>query len=75
MYGALCCPAGDPLHDLLCLLIMLPSPPYDASRINLTSTGEVNYWCQALNCTETRLRNAVLAVGLLVADVQAYLQR
>ncbi|MBC8081573.1 MAG: DUF3606 domain-containing protein [Hymenobacter sp.] len=54
---------------------MLPSPPADASRINLTSTIEVNYWCQALNCTETRLRNAVLAVGLLVADVQAYLQR
>ena len=54
---------------------MLPSPPADATRINLTSTIEVNYWCQALNCTETRLRNAVLAVGLLVADVQAYLRR
>ncbi|WP_460616112.1 DUF3606 domain-containing protein [Hymenobacter segetis] len=54
---------------------MLPSPPADATRVNLSSTVEVNYWCQALNCTETRLRNAVLAVGLLVADVQAYLQR
>ena len=31
---------------------------------------EVNYWCQALNCTETRLRNAVLA-----ADVRGYLLR
>ena len=75
MYGALRCSSEDPLHFLLCLPIMLPSPPADASRINLTSTSEVNYWCQALNCTETRLRNAVLAVGLLVADVQAYLQR
>lgn len=54
---------------------MLPSPPTDITRINLFSTLEVNYWCQALNCTETRLRNAVLAVGLLAADVQAYLQR
>ncbi len=54
---------------------MLPSPPADANRINLASIIEINYWCQALNCTETRLRNAVLAVGLLTADVQAYLQR
>ncbi|MDQ2769108.1 MAG: DUF3606 domain-containing protein [Bacteroidota bacterium] len=36
---------------------------------------EINYWCQALNCTETRLRNAVLAVGPVAADVRAYLQR
>ncbi|WP_083322154.1 DUF3606 domain-containing protein [Hymenobacter lapidarius] len=54
---------------------MLPSPPADVLRVNLASTREVNYWCQALNCTETRLRNAVLAVGLLAADVRAYLQR
>ncbi|WP_072008538.1 DUF3606 domain-containing protein [Hymenobacter sp. IS2118] len=54
---------------------MLPSPPADVLRVNLASTMEVNYWCQALNCTETRLRNAVLAVGLLAADVRAYLQR
>ncbi|GAB3878916.1 hypothetical protein GCM10028824_41460 [Hymenobacter segetis] len=54
---------------------MLPSPPADAARVNLASTVEVNYWCQTLNCTETRLRNAVLAVGPLAADVQAYLQR
>lgn len=49
--------------------------PPDLSRINLQSTVEVNYWCQTLNCTETRLRNAVLAVGPLVADVQVYLNR
>ncbi len=54
---------------------MLPSPPTDATRINLASTMEINYWCQALNCTETRLRNAVLAVGLLAVDVRGYLQR
>lgn len=50
-------------------------PPSDLTRINPKSTIEVNYWCQTLNCTETRLRNAVLAVGTLVADVQSYLNR
>ena len=54
---------------------MRPSLPADATRVTLASIMEVNYWCQALNCTETRLRNAVLAVGPLAADVQAYLQR
>ena len=54
---------------------MPPSLPADTTRVNLASTVEVNYWCQTLNCTETRLRNAVLAVGPLAADVQAYLQR
>jgi hypothetical protein len=52
-----------------------PFLPADPTRINLRSTVEVNHWCQTLNCTETRLRNAVLAVGLLVADVRAYLAR
>ena len=54
---------------------MIPFLPADATHVNLASTVEVNYWCQTLNCTETRLRNAVLAVGPLFADVQAYLQR
>lgn len=50
-------------------------PPADPARVNVQSTIEVNYWCQALNCTETRLRNAVLAVGPLAADVRGYLNR
>jgi hypothetical protein len=54
---------------------MLPPPPANMTRIHLVSTLEVNYWCQALNCSETRLRNAVLAVGPLVADVWAYFNR
>ena len=35
----------------------------------------VNYWCQTLNRTETRLRNALLVVGPLVADVRVYFAR
>ena len=50
-------------------------PPADPARINIQSTIEVNYWCQTLNCTETRLRNALHAVGPLAADVRAYLSR
>ena len=50
-------------------------PPADPVRINVHSTIEVNYWCQALNCTETRLRNAIIAVGPLSADVRSYLSR
>jgi hypothetical protein len=49
--------------------------PADPTRVNVQSTIAVNYWCQTFNCTETRLRNAVLAVGPLAADVQAYLNR
>jgi hypothetical protein len=54
---------------------VLQFTPADAKRINIKSVNEVNYWCYTLNCTETRLRNAVLAVGPLTADVQAYLNR
>ena len=50
-------------------------PPADPARINILSTIEVNYWCQTLNCTETRLRNALHAMGPLAADVRAYLSR
>ncbi|MBF9239631.1 DUF3606 domain-containing protein [Hymenobacter sp. BT683] len=49
--------------------------PTDPTRVGLHSANEVYYWCQQLNCSETRLRNAVLAVGPLVADVRAYLAR
>ncbi|MDJ0367673.1 DUF3606 domain-containing protein [Hymenobacter sp. H14-R3] len=54
---------------------MLASVPADNTRVNVLSTNEINYWCHVLNCTETRLRNAVLAVGVLASDVRAYLNR
>ena len=58
-------------------LLFLVNPPssVDPTHINLKSTTAVNYWCLALHCSETQLRNAVLAVGLLPADVKAYLRR
>lgn len=62
-------------YDYLLLFPVLQFTPADAKSINIKSVNEINYWCHTLNCTETRLRNAVLAVGFLVADVQAYLNR
>ena len=65
-------------HFTVHLLLFLPvNPPssVDPTRINLMSTIAVNYWCSALHCSETQLRNAILAVGLLPADVKAYLSR
>jgi hypothetical protein len=50
-------------------------PPADTTQVNVRSSVEVNYWCQTFNCTETRLRNAVLVVGPLATDVQSYLSR
>ncbi|WP_157781152.1 MULTISPECIES: DUF3606 domain-containing protein [Hymenobacter] len=52
-----------------------PPATVDLTRINLQSTIAVNYWCQVMHCSETQLRNAILAVGTLPADVQAYLSR
>jgi hypothetical protein len=54
---------------------VLSFTPADATRINIKSVNEVNYWCYTFNCTETRLRNAVIAVGSLAADVHTYLTR
>jgi hypothetical protein len=54
---------------------VLPAIPADAKRINIKSVNEINYWCHTFRCTETRLRNAVLAVGPRSADVQQYLNR
>jgi hypothetical protein len=67
--------AATPLTHTYYLFSVLPFTPADATRINIKSVNEVNYWCHTLRCTETRLRNAVIAVGALATDVKAYLDR
>lgn len=47
--------------------------PQDASKISLTETWEVNYWCKALGVTETELRKAVKEVGNSAATVKKHL--
>jgi hypothetical protein len=54
---------------------MPPAVHAGPARISVQSTAEVNYWCQALSCSETRLCNAIHAVGPLAADVRASLSR
>jgi hypothetical protein len=56
-------------------LSVLPSTPADVTRSNIKSVNKINYWCRILSCTKTRFRNAVIALGSLVADMQAYLNR
>ena len=36
---------------------------------------EVRYWTEKFGCTETQLRAAVTAVGVLAKDVEAFLKK
>lgn len=47
--------------------------PQDSSKVNIHEAWEVKYWCAKFGVTETRLREAVRAVGVSAAAVQKYL--
>ncbi|WP_375169657.1 DUF3606 domain-containing protein [Marinobacter sp.] len=47
--------------------------PEDPKKININQSWEVTYWCKALGVSEKELREAVEAVGPLVADVKAHI--
>ncbi|MDQ6472530.1 DUF3606 domain-containing protein [Flavobacterium sp. LHD-80] len=47
--------------------------PQDSSKISLTESWEVTYWCGALGVSEAKLREAVKAVGHSAAAVRGYL--
>ncbi|KQO32813.1 hypothetical protein ASF10_20385 [Flavobacterium sp. Leaf82] len=47
--------------------------PQDSSKISLTESWEVNYWCKELGISEVELREAVKAVGHSAAAVRKYL--
>jgi hypothetical protein len=47
----------------------------DRSRVNVTDTADVTYWCQKLGCSETQLRAAVKMVGVAVSKVRAHLNQ
>jgi hypothetical protein len=49
--------------------------PADASRIDIHVAAEMRHWVRELGRPELQLRDAVLAVGPLVADVRAHLQK
>jgi hypothetical protein len=46
----------------------------DRARINLNEPHEVEYWTEALGCTEQQLRDAVAAVGVSAEAVRDYLR-
>lgn len=49
--------------------------PADAARINVHEDHEVAYWTKALGCNAEELREAVKQVGVMAADVRAYLKK
>jgi hypothetical protein len=49
--------------------------PADRSRVNVHESWEVKWWCGQFNCTESQLRAAVQAVGVMADKVRAHLKR
>ena len=49
--------------------------PQDSSRVNVNEDYELRYWMNEFGVTETRLRDAVKAVGVSAAKVRDYLEQ
>ena len=49
--------------------------PQDASKVNIHEPYEVNYWTDALGCTQVQLVAAVKAVGVSAAAVRKHLSK
>lgn len=49
--------------------------PADAKRINIHEDYEVRYWTKKFRCSPSELRAAVLAVGVMAADVEAHFKK
>jgi Protein of unknown function (DUF3606) len=49
--------------------------PQDRARVNINEKYEVEYWSKKFGCTPAELREAVHAVGVMAADVEAYLKK
>ena len=47
--------------------------PEDPKRINVGEEWELDYWSQDFGVTKERLKQAVRAVGPMVADVKRHL--
>jgi hypothetical protein len=49
--------------------------PADGTRIDVNAPAEMRHWVRELGKPAGQLKDAVAAVGPLVADVREYLQR
>ena len=47
----------------------------DRLRVNIADAPELNSWCAEFGCTPIQLRNAIGRVGVMAADVSAFLER
>jgi hypothetical protein len=47
----------------------------DFRRIDVRHSGDIGYWAVMLNCRVSELKDAVLAAGPVVCDVDNYLRR
>ena len=48
--------------------------PEDPNKININQSWEVSYWTKKFGVTETKLKQAVAAVGVMVVDVEKWLK-
>lgn len=48
--------------------------PEDGKRVNVSLDRDVRWWSIWFGCTEQQLREAVDEVGVMAADVGAYLR-
>lgn len=51
-----------------------PGAP-DPEKVNIGQQHEVDYWTKALGVSEEKLREAVSAVGVMIKDIKAYLNK
>jgi hypothetical protein len=51
------------------------SGPADPSRIDVHANAEMRYWAREFGRSAAQLKEAVKAVGPLVSDVRAHLQK
>lgn len=49
--------------------------PQDRGRVNVHEAHELDYWTEAMGCSEQQLRDAVAAVGVGAKAVRQYLHR
>ncbi len=49
--------------------------PKDRARVNVNEAWEMTYWCKEFGCTESQLKAAVKAVGVMVVDVRRHLSK
>ena len=49
--------------------------PADAQRINVHESYEVAYWTEELGVSESKLKEAVKAVGVMAKDVRKHLSK